>query len=54
VRGTKQTLFIIGEDGVPKPLSVIAGASNGNLTIVSGSDVKPGMKVITGELAAAK
>jgi HlyD family secretion protein len=53
-RGTRQTLYVVAADGTPKPLSVIAGASNGNFTMVSGDDVKPGMKVITGELAVAK
>jgi HlyD family secretion protein len=53
-RGTRQTLHVVGEDGAPKAISVIAGASNGTSTIVTGDEVKPGMKVITGELASEK
>jgi HlyD family secretion protein len=53
-RGTRQTLYVVADDGTPKSVSVIAGANNGNFTMVSGDGVKAGMKVITGELAAPK
>jgi HlyD family secretion protein len=53
-RGTKQTLFTVGEDGTPSAISVIAGASNGTVTIVAGQNLRAGTKVITGELAAAE
>ncbi len=53
-RGTKQTVYSIGEDGTPSAIAVIAGASNGTVTIVTGQGLAAGTKVITGELAAAQ
>lgn len=51
-RGTQQTLYLLGQDGEPQALQVTAGASDGSVTSVSGEGVKPGLTVITGELAA--
>ena len=53
-KGTQQTIYILGADGTPQPVLVTAGFSNGTLTSVTASDLKPGDKVITGLLAAAK
>jgi HlyD family secretion protein len=53
-RGTRQTVYVIGDDGAPDAVPVTAGASNGNVTIVTGNGLKAGDKVITGELAAAQ
>lgn len=53
-RGSRQTLYILGEDGQPKPVEVTTGETNGSQTVVSGEGIRPGMKVITGRLAAAK
>lgn len=53
-RGTLQTLYVVGEDGQPKPLQVTAGATNGSLTVVSGGGIEAGLAVITGELATRK
>ncbi|HET8612695.1 MAG TPA: efflux RND transporter periplasmic adaptor subunit [Sphingomonas sp.] len=50
--GSRQTLYVLDANGDPKPIEVTVGQSNGNLTEVSGSDLKPGMKVVTGKLAA--
>lgn len=51
-RGSRQTLYVLGADGEPQPVEVRVGETNGTLTQVSGKDLKPGMKVITGQLAA--
>lgn len=51
-RGGKQTVYVKGEDGNPRPVSVITGESNGTMTEVTGGDLKPGMEVITGQLAS--
>lgn len=49
--GSSQTVYVVGEDGKPKALQVIVGASDGARTVITGGDLKPGMKVITGQLA---
>ncbi|CAN5549803.1 efflux RND transporter periplasmic adaptor subunit [soil metagenome] len=51
-RGGKQTVYIKGTDGTPTPISVTTGETNGSLTEVTGGDLKPGMEVITGQLAS--
>lgn len=50
--GGEQTVYVLGEDGKPQPVKVIIGETNGTMTEVTGGDLKPGMKVITGQLAA--
>jgi HlyD family secretion protein len=50
-RGAKQTVYVLGEDGKPKPIEVTTGDTNGSMTEVTGGDLKPGMKVVTGQLA---
>ena len=49
--GSSQTVYVVGEDGNPKPVQVVIGASDGARTAVTGGDLKPGMRVITGQLA---
>lgn len=49
--GSSQTVYVVGEDGNPKPIQVVIGASDGARTAVTGGDLKPGMRVITGQLA---
>ncbi|HKX23112.1 MAG TPA: efflux RND transporter periplasmic adaptor subunit [Rhizorhapis sp.] len=51
-RGSKQTIYVLGDDGKPQPIDVRVGESNGSQTQVTGKDLKPGMKVITGQLAS--
>ena len=51
-RGAQQTVYVVGEDGEPQQLRVTTGDSNGSMTEVIGGDLKPGMKVITGQLAS--
>ena len=50
-RGAHRTLYVLGADNKPKPIDVVIGDTDGSRTIVSGPDVKPGLKVITGVLA---
>jgi HlyD family secretion protein len=52
--GSSQTLYIIGEDGKPKAMQVIVGNSDGAHTAILSGDLKEGMKVITGQLAAGQ
>ena len=53
-RGSRQTVYVLDGKGDPKAVNVVVGSTNGTLTAVSGPDVKPGMEVITGRLAAQK
>jgi HlyD family secretion protein len=50
--GAKQTVYIKGEDGEPKPVSITTGVTNGSMTEVIGGDLKPGDQVITGQLSS--
>ncbi|MCP1470957.1 HlyD family secretion protein [Sphingobium sp. OAS761] len=52
--GSTQTLYVVGEDGQPKALQVVVGASDGSRTVITGGNLKAGMKVITGQLAAGQ
>lgn len=52
-RGSRQTVYVLAENGEPKALQVTTGATDGSRTVVRGDGLKPGMKVITGRLAAA-
>ena len=51
-RGARQQLWIVGADGNPKPINVTIGDTDGSRTEVSGPDIRPGLDVITGQLAA--
>jgi HlyD family secretion protein len=53
-RGSRQTVYTLGDDGKLTPHVAIAGSTNGSETIVTSETLKPGMKVVTGELAAGK
>jgi HlyD family secretion protein len=52
--GSTQTAYVLGEDGKPKAVSVVVGDSDGNRTVITGGELKAGMKVITGQLAAGQ
>jgi len=52
--GSKQTVYVLGADGKPQAVSVVVGDSDGNRTAITGGDLKDGMKVITGQLAAGQ
>jgi HlyD family secretion protein len=52
--GSSQTLYVLDEEGNPKGINVTVGASDGSRTVITGGDLKPGMKVITGQLASGQ
>ncbi|WP_116090492.1 efflux RND transporter periplasmic adaptor subunit [Sphingomonas crusticola] len=52
-RGGRQQVWTVGADGAPKPIAVTIGHSNGSLTEVRGAGLRPGLQVITGQLAGA-
>lgn len=52
--GSSQTVYVVDEEGNPKAVQVVIGASDGNRTVVTGGDLKEGMRVITGQLAAGQ
>jgi HlyD family secretion protein len=51
-RGGRQAVYVKGEDGKPKRIRITTGETNGTMTEVTGGDLKPGMEVITGQLAS--
>lgn len=51
--GSKQTVYVLQDNGKLKAISVMTGQSNGRLTAVTSSELKPGMKVVTGVKAQA-
>ena len=50
-RGSTRTIYVLGADQKPRPVEVRVGETNGNVTEVSGKDLKEGDAVITGQLA---
>ena len=50
-RGASQTVYVL-EAGKPRAVAIRTGVSNGTMTEVLSGDLKPGMQVITGKLAA--
>jgi HlyD family secretion protein len=50
--GSRQTIYIVGENGEPEPIQVTTGATDGRNTEVRGQGLRPGMRVITGQRAA--
>lgn len=53
-RGSRQTLYVLGADGNPRPIQVTVGESNGSETEVTGGELREGMEVITARLAAGQ
>lgn len=51
-RGSQRTIYALGADGTPQAVLVTTGETNGTQTEVTGKDLKPGMKIITGLLAS--
>lgn len=51
-RGSKQTVYVLGEDGKPRPVEVTVGASDGSRTEIMGKGLKPGMEVIVARRSA--
>jgi HlyD family secretion protein len=52
-RGAVQTVYVKDEDGKPKPVQITTGDSNGTQTEVLSGGLKPGMAIITGQLAGS-
>ncbi|MEJ5977972.1 efflux RND transporter periplasmic adaptor subunit [Novosphingobium sp. PS1R-30] len=52
-RGATQTVYIKGEEGKPQAVQIVTGDSDGSQTEVISGGLKPGMQVITGQLAGA-
>lgn len=50
-RGSQQTIYVLGPEGQPQPVQITTGNSNGSHTEVTGGGLKPGLQVITGQLA---
>jgi HlyD family secretion protein len=50
-RGSRQTVYVLAADGEPQARQLIVGDSNGALTEVIAGNLRPGEKVITGQLA---
>ena len=53
-RGSRQTVHILKDDGTLDPVEVVTGQSDGRYTVVSSSELKPGMKVVTSIRAGAE
>lgn len=53
-RGSRQTVYVLGPDGQPSPVSVVVGETNGAETEITGGDLREGMEVITSRLAAGQ
>ncbi len=49
--GGQRTVYVLGADGKPRPVDVTTGSTDGTVTEVTGGNLKPGDKVITGQLA---
>ena len=50
--GSRQTVYILQEDGSIEPLTVTTGRSDGRLTVVTSDELEEGMEVVTSIRAA--
>ena len=50
--GSKQTVYVLGDNGELQKVDVVTGQSDGRLTVVTSDQLKTGMKVVTGMKAA--
>ena len=53
-RGAIQRIYVLGQDGEPRPIEIRTGDSDGMRTQVLSGDLKPGMEVITGRLSGGE
>ena len=53
-RGSRQTIYVLQDDGKLKPVEVVTGQSDGRYTVVSSKQLKIGMKVVTSLKAKEK
>lgn len=49
--GGQHTVYVLDAEGKPQPVKVTIGQTNGTMTVVTSGELKPGMKVITGQLS---
>jgi HlyD family secretion protein len=49
-----QTVYVLGQDGKPRRVTVQLGISDGNVTVVKSGDLKEGDRVITGTVSNSK
>jgi HlyD family secretion protein len=52
-RGSQQAVYVLGPDGRPQRKAVTVGETDGTFTEITGGELRPGMRVITGRLAAS-
>jgi HlyD family secretion protein len=45
--GSRQTVYVLGEDGELKPISIVTGPSDGRMTVVTSDELETGMQVVT-------
>ena len=53
-RGSRQSVYVVGDDGTPVRVQVVVGESNGSVTEVTGGELREGQEVITARLAAGQ
>jgi len=46
-RGSRQTVYILDDDGEIEPIEVVTGQTDGRFTVVTSGKLKKGMKVVT-------
>ena len=52
--GSRQRVWVLEADGKLKPIDVVTGRSDGRLTAVTSTALRPGMRVVTGKGAATQ
>lgn len=50
-RGAQQTIYVLGSEGLPQAVQITTGDTNGSVTEVTSASLRPGMKIITGQLS---
>ena len=53
-RGSRQTVYVLKDDGTLDDVEVVTGQSDGRHTVVTSRELKPGMKVVTSVKAPEK
>jgi HlyD family secretion protein len=53
-RGSRQSVFVLKDDGTLDEVEVVTGQSDGRHTVVTSKELKPGMKVVTSVKADKK
>ncbi|WP_271078430.1 efflux RND transporter periplasmic adaptor subunit [Aurantiacibacter sp. MUD61] len=47
--GSRQSVYVVEEDGTLRAIEVVTGRSDGRFTVVTSEELEPGMEVVTGE-----